>query len=154
MSGHLSHETLNQIQAAADRGEVILAIKLHREATGASLAESKAFVDSLRPGDSAGGTPGRRASGPGTPANPDQLDPELAQALYGGSVIAAIRRHRELNPGLGLAQAKEEMESLSKQLRAAHPERFTKPTPSGCGTQVVALVAVAVTAAIAFALSR
>jgi hypothetical protein len=62
-----------------------------------------------------------------------KLTPEqrqaFADAIYAGRKMEAIKQLREMS-GLGLKESKDIIESLEKELRAAHPERF-KRTSSG-----------------------
>lgn len=59
-----------------------------------------------------------------------ELSPEqreaLAQALYAGRKIDAIKQLREAS-GLGLKESKDAIERLETELRASHPERFIDP---------------------------
>ena len=55
----------------------------------------------------------------------------FGETLYAGKKIEAIKHLREIS-GLGLADAKDVIERLESELRAAHPERFsTAPAKSG-----------------------
>ena len=49
MAADLTPEQTQRIAAALAEGRKIEAIKLHREATGAGLKESKEFIDALIP---------------------------------------------------------------------------------------------------------
>jgi hypothetical protein len=64
----------------------------------------------------------------------------FADALYSGRKIEAIKQLRELS-GLGLKESKDIIDRLESDLRAQHPERFTKPK-SGCSVAVLLAVAV------------
>jgi ribosomal protein L7/L12 len=68
-----------------------------------------------------------------------ELAPEqrqaFADALYSGRKIEAIKQLRELS-GLDLKEAKEIIDRLEADLRAAHPERFTKTSSKGAGCAV------------------
>jgi hypothetical protein len=66
----------------------------------------------------------------------------FADALYGGRKIEAIRQLRQVS-GLGLKEAKEMIERLEADLRAAHPERFPPPSQKGIGCALLLAVAVA-----------
>jgi hypothetical protein len=69
----------------------------------------------------------------------DELTPEqrqaFADALYAGRKVEAIKQLRELS-GLGLKESKDIIDRLEKDLRAQHPERFTKPK-NGCSVAVL-----------------
>ncbi len=56
----------------------------------------------------------------------------FAQALYAGNKIEAIKQLRDVS-GLGLKEAKEVLDRLEAELRAAHPERFAAPNKKGTG---------------------
>ena len=55
----------------------------------------------------------------------------IKQALFQGRKIEAIKLYRE-STGKGLADVKEEVEKLEKQLREVSPEKFTAPESKGC----------------------
>jgi len=86
-----------------------------------------------------------------------QLTPEqreqFAQDLYAGRKIAAIKRLRELS-GLGLAEAKEIIDRLEADLRAANPERFTAPRKNGCTVTATAGLFVVIGVVLLFFLLR
>ena len=76
-----------------------------------------------------------------------ELTPEQRQAiadeLYAGRKIAAIKRLRELS-GLDLKESKEIIDRLETDLRAAHPERFAAASSkSGCAILLLFLGVVA-----------
>jgi ribosomal protein L7/L12 len=60
----------------------------------------------------------------------------IANALYAGQKIAAIKQLRELS-GLGLKESKEIIDRLEADLRRAHPEKFTVTRSSGLGCLMV-----------------
>ena len=60
-----------------------------------------------------------------TELTPEQRE-ALAQALYAGRKIDAIKQLREVS-GLGLKESKDIIERLETELRASHPERFLDP---------------------------
>jgi ribosomal protein L7/L12 len=73
-----------------------------------------------------------------------ELTPEqretLANALYGGQKISAIKQLREIT-GLDLKDAKGVIDQMEVELRAAHPERFASaPKKSSCLLLVVVLI--------------
>jgi ribosomal protein L7/L12 len=79
---------------------------------------------------------------------PPQLTPEhrqaLAEAVYGGRKIEAIKQLREVS-GLGLKESKDIIEKLEAELRAAHPERFTTPaSKNGCTVSTSLIIIVVV----------
>ena len=55
----------------------------------------------------------------------------FAEALYAGNKIAAIKQLRDASSGLGLKEAKDIIERLESDLRAAHPERFAASKKTG-----------------------
>ena len=99
--------------AQPDRGELLAliaagrkleAIKLHRAATGATLAQAKAEVDAL---EREGVLPPAHAPtpGPAAPVRPED-DPALVDFVRANRLIEAIQRYRELT-GASLAAAKD-----------------------------------------------
>lgn len=121
------------IVAALQAGNKIEAIKLCREATGLGLAEAKDFVERLEISPE---TPLTSAPESGA------LSP-VADLLFAGQKIQAIKLYREqVQPGAGLAEAKQAVERLEAGLRAQHPEKFTAAAQkSGCAA-VLAVFAV------------
>ena len=76
-----------------------------------------------------------------TPTPEDKLEP-IKQALFQGRKIEAIKLYRKC-AGAGLKEAKEAVDKLEAELRAASPEKFTAPTGGkGCLGVMVALGAV------------
>ena len=65
---------------------------------------------------------------------PEQRE-AFADALYSGRKVEAIKQLRELS-GLGLKESKDIIDRLEADLRAQHPERFTKPK-NGCSVAVL-----------------
>ncbi len=95
------------VRAALDRGDVIDAVKLLRDATGLGLAEAKDIIDRHRLPDS------EEEAAP-TVAMPRTLSPAAAEALQSGNKIEAIRITRD-ESGLGLREAKMFVESFESK---------------------------------------
>jgi len=132
---NLTPEQRQAILAALQAGNKIEAIKLCREATGLGLAEAKDFVERL-------------ATSPDAPLSPAPIAGALspvADLLFAGQKIQAIKLYREqVQPGAGLAEAKQAVERLEAELCAQHPEKFTSAAQkSGCAA-VLAVFAVLV----------
>lgn len=68
---------------------------------------------------------------------PEDKATAVKDAIYSGQKILAIKHYRE-QTGVGLAEAKEAVEKLEAELRAATPERFTKAESKGCTSVIVA----------------
>ena len=83
------------VQAAADRGDTVEAIKLLRERTGLGLRESKDVVDAYLRGET--NVSHRR---------PEQIPVAAISALHEGRLIEAIRHTREASR-LGLKESRE-----------------------------------------------
>lgn len=103
-----------EAKAAADRGELIEAIKITRQVTSLGLKEAKDAVDAYLHG----ATP--------TPSGGEvQIPLQAVSALHQGSLIHAIKHTREAT-GLGLKESKETVErylaanpNTNEQFRAA-----------------------------------
>lgn len=123
----LSPEQRSAIQSALRRGSKIEAVKLYREATGASLAESKDAVEAM-PVDSipVGDLPSIL---PTTGMTPEKMQAVLS-AIGRGKKIEAIKLYREAT-GLGLAESKDAVDSM---ILNDHPE--LSPTPVNPGQLV------------------
>jgi hypothetical protein len=67
----------------------------------------------------------------------DQEREAITQAIFSGKKIKAIKHYRTAT-NVGLKQAKEFVEALTKELRQEYPDRVPPP-PKGCGTSVLAL---------------
>ncbi len=67
--------------------------------------------------------------------SPETKD-ELMAELFAGRKIAAIKIYREVT-GLGLAEAKEFVDSLEKRLREEVPEKFNAPKSAGCSSVIL-----------------
>jgi ribosomal protein L7/L12 len=93
-------------QEAADRGELVAAIKITREATGLGLKEAKEAVESYS----------SLGVGRGSAAGGDQVPLGAISSLHQGDLIGAIRQTREAT-GRGLKDSKEAVESYLE----AHP---------------------------------
>ncbi|MFM1767979.1 MAG: hypothetical protein RJA22_508 [Verrucomicrobiota bacterium] len=66
----------------------------------------------------------------------------IHQALHGGQKIEAIKLYRDAT-GARLSEAKEAVEKMEAELRAATPEKFTRPEArKGCVGLLLSLVVV------------
>jgi ribosomal protein L7/L12 len=139
---------VNQIppaaKAAADRGDLIEAIKLTREVTALGLKEAKDAVDAYRRGAPTS------ASSPGGV----QVPLQAISALHQGDFIEAVKRTREAT-GRGLKESKEAVEAYL----AAHPntnEQYRAARASGSGTARLMIIAgaIVIAAAVYWWLSR
>lgn len=65
---------------------------------------------------------------------PDETKNEIAEAVFAGRKIEAIKRYREAT-GQRLAEANEFIEELTRELREKSPDKFTSESPAaGCGS--------------------
>jgi hypothetical protein len=74
--------------------------------------------------------------------NPEDQADRVKDALFRANKLEAIKLYRE-KTGVGLAEAKQAVESLERHLRASSPERSSGPAPSGCAVTTGVLVALA-----------
>ncbi|MBL8858389.1 MAG: ribosomal protein L7/L12 [Planctomycetes bacterium] len=82
------------------------------------------------------------------PILPPEQRTAITEAIYAGRKIEAIKELRNVS-GLGLRESKEVVETIERELRVAHPERFAgTASKAGCGSAAVFLVALAVPLAI------
>ncbi|MEQ1851389.1 MAG: ribosomal protein L7/L12 [Chthoniobacteraceae bacterium] len=63
--------------------------------------------------------------------NPENQAGRIHDALFRGEKIEAIKLYRE-QTGVGLAEAKQAVEQVERELRASLPGRFTAPAGKGC----------------------
>lgn len=108
--------------AALARGELILAIKIVRAATGLGLKEAKEAVEAYAARTATHGHSNDRdalQAAPGKIVFPQQAVDALSQ----GQLIAAIKQLREANPKLGLKEAREAVDAALQKRSAAGPSR-------------------------------
>lgn len=124
MHHELSPEQRRAIESALRRGSKIEAVKLYREATGASLAESKDAVEAM-PLDSipVGDLPSIL---PTTGMTPEKMN-AIVSAISRGNKIEAIKLYREAT-GLGLAESKDAVEAMVSDDR---PDLSSTPVNPG-----------------------
>ena len=78
---------------------------------------------------------------------PEEILSEIKEALFQGQKIQAIKIYRKASEA-GLAEAKDAVEKLEKELRSASPENFSsKPSAGGC-FGILMLVCAIVTVAV------
>lgn len=120
----LSPEQRRAIESALRRGSKIEAVKLYREATGASLAESKDAVEAMPVGSiPVGDLPSIL---PTTGMTPERMN-AIVTAISRGNKIEAIKLYREAT-GLGLAESKDAVEAMESGDR---PEPSSIPVSPG-----------------------
>lgn len=146
-SSGLPENVHREIVEAVEAGNKIEAIKIHREATGAMLKESKEFVDALARGE----TPPVSAGGSARPAAassgdiPEEIQRRIVGAIEAGRKIEAVRIYREAT-GSGLKESKEFVDQLARSVKAASSGSGGKVEAShphaqstGCGSSVFVL---------------
>jgi ribosomal protein L7/L12 len=122
MAAELPPQVMDEICDLLHRGEKLQAIKLYMQQRNVTLLEAKDFIERLNIGvhrdlaedllDSA-------------------IDEEVAQLIFSGQKIAAVKRYREQNH-CTLLEAKQSVERFTEILRLKHPQRFTNVKPAGC----------------------
>lgn len=141
----LTPEQLDQIKDALRAGNKIQAVKLYREATGSSLADSKNAIDVFDLQSSTGISAATPAPVLSDTPPPEQLE-LIRAAVLEGNKIHAIKLYRQ-SANLGLAEAKQAVEELEAHWRssAASPAPvpakaaakkadtpFARPAKTGC----------------------
>jgi ribosomal protein L7/L12 len=99
---------MDEVRRLAARGQLIAAIKLHRELTGLGLRESKDAVEAMARGAISSAVPA-----PASAPNPE-ADARIKALLSQGQAIEAILVHRQTY-GTGLKEAKDAIERLKAQ---------------------------------------
>ena len=102
--GSTEPELEQQISELLRDAQKIAAIKVYREATGASLAEAKEAVERFQ---AEGTLPARDTSD-------TAWESEVLRLLVAGRKIPAIKLYRQ-QQGVGLKEAKESVEALARQ---------------------------------------
>jgi ribosomal protein L7/L12 len=132
-----------EAKAAADRGDLIEAIKITREATALGLKVAKDAVDAYR----RGGPPGASSLG-GV-----QVPLQAVSALHQGDFIEAVKRTRQAT-GRGLKESKEAVEAyLSAHPNTNEQYRAARGSNGSARFMIIAGV-IAVAAAVYWWLSR
>jgi ribosomal protein L7/L12 len=117
----------SQILSLVERGQMIAAIKLYREHTGAGLAEAKSAVEAL-----AAGRPIERRSPEADGITPDSLEGQVLALVRARRKIEAIRLYRQ-QTSLGLKEAKDAVEALAVKYRI-------NPKATGCAGMVLLMI--------------
>ena len=76
----------------------------------------------------------------------EEAEQRIYDALFAGRKILAIKEHREAT-GAGLAESKEFIDVLDRQLRAEWPEKFTAKGGLGCAGVVALTIGAGIAAA-------
>ncbi len=79
----------------------------------------------------------------------EEAEHRIYEALFAGSKIHAIKEHRSAT-GAGLAESKEFIDVLERQLRAESPEKFTGKRGIGCAGVVALTIGAGIAAAAMF----
>ena len=111
MNHNLPPEQLRAIQSALQSGSKIEAVKLYRDATGASLAESKDAVEAMPVAPIP--ITDLPTILPTTGMTPEMRN-AIVSAISSGQKIEAIKLYREAT-GLGLAESKDAVEAMETQ---------------------------------------
>jgi large subunit ribosomal protein L7/L12 len=99
-----------EVQRLAATGQLIRAIKLHRELTGMGLKESKDAVEAMFRGAVTSSVPPAFSTGP----NPE-ADARILALLRQNKYIEAVKIHRETY-GVGLKESKDAIDRLKAGL--------------------------------------
>jgi hypothetical protein len=62
---------------------------------------------------------------------PEDKQTAIKEAIFKGRKIEAIKLYRDAT-GAGLKEAKDAVEKLEGELKAASPDKFSKPSSKGC----------------------
>ncbi|MCG8601410.1 MAG: hypothetical protein MI807_14800 [Verrucomicrobiales bacterium] len=165
MSSHFLSETKKQeIENLVHSGKKIPAIKVYRDETGASLAESKSFIDSIalegvkeKSFDPFSESTGNQVEECGEGLT-DAIQQEIAELMDRGQKLHAVKTYR-LATGASLRESKEYVERLhsgdailpgvssplsprrnnEKKTNETHPQVHS----TGCGSSVIVFFLVA-----------
>ncbi|MEW4487779.1 ribosomal protein L7/L12 [Thalassoglobus sp. JC818] len=124
-------------------GNQIEAVKLYREWTGSSLAESKQAVEDVQrkfeSGMSAEEILQSAEAGSSNSNSEDAQRQAVLEEIRKGRKLQAIKIYRDYS-GVGLKEAKEFIEQLTEQLKKEDPT-FVPKGNAGCGAAALLLVA-------------
>jgi hypothetical protein len=76
----------------------------------------------------------------------EETEQRIYDALFAGSKIQAIKEHRTAT-GAGLAESKELIDALERQLRAESPEKFIATKRLGCSGVIALTIGMGLAAA-------
>lgn len=110
-----------------NEGKKLQAVKRYRDLTGAGLAEAKAAVEAIEARLGAAPPP-PPASAPAAP-DQDALAAQVVALVQRGNTIEAIRVYRQAT-NVGLAEAKDAVDTIAARLRGGAPLPFSAPPPS------------------------
>lgn len=122
----ITEQQLAQIKSALKHSK-LEAVKIYKSLSGASLLESKQFVESLSDGNS----PQTEAAGDNE-LTATQMD-QVLDALGKGQKIEACKLYRNFS-GSTLKESKEFVEKLSEELQ------LELPSGSGCGGAILLFI--------------
>ncbi|MBI1348467.1 hypothetical protein GC163_19510 [bacterium] len=117
-----------QVTRLMQSGNKIEAIKVYREATGASLLDAKNFVEELEQTLATGQLPAAAPAG----NSAEVSDEELLELVRQGQRLQAIKRYRE-RERVGLAEAAAGIDQLAKEAGITLPK-------AGCFGVLLAIV--------------
>jgi ribosomal protein L7/L12 len=137
MNHDLSPEQLSAIHSALQQGSKIEAVKLYRDATGASLADSKDAVEAMEGGQkdvlpsmrSSFVRPALTSAPPSVGMTPEKMN-AIVTAISRGNKIEAIKLYREAT-GLGLAESKDAVEAMEISPPGSTPVNPGQLVPEG-----------------------
>jgi ribosomal protein L7/L12 len=143
----LDPAALDALTAAIAGGRKIEAIKLYREATGASLVEAKGAVEALEAAVPAAGAASVSQATPRSSTLSDAQRNAVMGALAQGRKIIAIKLYREAT-GVGLKAAKDAVEALEAgrpelATSSGRPDLAMRPASSGKPAVVFAVLMLA-----------
>lgn len=124
---NLRPDQVQKIHEHIHNQQLIHAIKLYRDATGASLAEAKAAVEEMAYGESI-----KPPSGTRDLDNPI-LNGRLKSLLSKGRKVDAVKIYRE-EYGVGLKEAKDAVDRLEASMRREGASAMSMPYESAIGS--------------------
>jgi ribosomal protein L7/L12 len=124
---NLRPDQVQKIHEHIHNQQLIHAIKLYRDATGASLAEAKAAVEEMAYGESI-----KPPSGTRDFDNPI-LNGRLKSLLSKGRKVDAVKIYRE-EYGVGLKEAKDAVDRLEASMRREGASAMNMPYESAIGS--------------------
>ena len=143
MATELNDGEREEVRKYLAAGQKIHAIKVYREATGASLKKAKDAVEAM---ETMEGQAPRSGSAPGELNKSDRE--AVRKYLAAGEKIQAIKVYREAT-GVGLKEAKDAVEAMEAHLPRGSSSPI-EPKSKGCLTMILLAISVA-TACVAVA---
>lgn len=133
------HSLEQRVFDLLEQQRMLEAIKLYKDETGVDLWEAKEAVEAIGRGQPPESLGGASTAPPAAPTDA-ALQQEVVELLHAGAGLEAVKRYRD-RTGASLKQSKDAVDAIALR-------HGLRPTSSGCGAALIALLLVGVFAAV------